>query len=201
MVQPNYLPWRGYFDFIASVDMFVFYDDVALGNGKKWRNRNRIRTKSGTTWLTVPIRGGQGDVRLRDVRIASERDWQARHLGLLRDAYSRTRFPEYLERLEAIVAAPCSRLVDLDLELSCWLMSELSIDTPTCRASAIGEPDGDKWHRPFRDSGAHRRDRIRHRADRRGLHGRNRVRAARHPAGGQDLRLRALRAAMAWLRR
>ena len=149
MVQPNYLPWRGYFDFIASVDMFVFYDDVALGNGKKWRNRNRIRTKSGTTWLTVPIRGGQGDVRLRDVRIASERDWQARHLGLLRDAYSRTRFPEYLERLEAIIAAPCSRLVDLDLELSCWLMSELSIDTPTCRASAIGEPDGDKWHRPL----------------------------------------------------
>lgn len=26
--QSNYLPWKGYFDIINSVDLFVFYDDV-----------------------------------------------------------------------------------------------------------------------------------------------------------------------------
>jgi len=28
IIQPNYLPWRGYFGFIAEVDFFVFLDDV-----------------------------------------------------------------------------------------------------------------------------------------------------------------------------
>jgi hypothetical protein len=149
MVQPNYLPWRGYFDLIDGVDLFVFYDDVPLGNGKKWRNRNRIPTRSGTTWLTVPLRAGQGDVRLSDVQIAPECRWQARHMGLLRDAYSRTMFPEYLARLDAIISTPCPRVADLDLELSRWLMSELGIETTTLQSSELGYPDGDKQQRPL----------------------------------------------------
>ena len=27
-VQSNYIPWKGYFDMIASVDEFILYDDV-----------------------------------------------------------------------------------------------------------------------------------------------------------------------------
>lgn len=149
MVQPNYLPWRGYFDFLSTVDLFVFYDDVPLGTGKKWRNRNRVRTRSGSTWLTVPLRGGQAETPLHDVRIAGERGWQERHLNVLHDAYARTRFPEYLGRVEAIITKPWSRLVDLDLELSRWVAAELDIQTPSLRASDIGHPPGDKWERPL----------------------------------------------------
>ena len=28
IVQSNYIPWRGYFDLIASVDEFILLDDV-----------------------------------------------------------------------------------------------------------------------------------------------------------------------------
>ena len=42
IVQPNYIPWRGYFDFIHEVDTFVFLDDVQYTN-RDWRSRNRIK--------------------------------------------------------------------------------------------------------------------------------------------------------------
>ena len=28
ILQSNYLPWKGYFDLISSVDEFVLYDDM-----------------------------------------------------------------------------------------------------------------------------------------------------------------------------
>ena len=28
ILQTNYIPWKGYFDIIHDVDLFIFYDDV-----------------------------------------------------------------------------------------------------------------------------------------------------------------------------
>ena len=42
--QSNYIPWKGYFDMIASVDIFVVYDEVQYTKND-WRNRNLIKTK------------------------------------------------------------------------------------------------------------------------------------------------------------
>ena len=52
--QSNYIPWRGYFDAINSVDEFIVYDDVQYTK-RDWRNRNKIKTPSGEMWLTIPI--------------------------------------------------------------------------------------------------------------------------------------------------
>ena len=55
IVQSNYIPWRGYFDLIASVDEFIVLDDVQYTR-RDWRNRNRIKTPQGPQWLTIPVR-------------------------------------------------------------------------------------------------------------------------------------------------
>ena len=52
VLQPSYIPWRGYFHQIRQADVFVFYDDVQY-DVDGWRNRNRIKTHGGTRWLTV----------------------------------------------------------------------------------------------------------------------------------------------------
>ena len=54
ILQPSYVPWRGYFDQIRRVDLFIFYDDVQYDK-RGWRNRNRIKTAQGVRWLTAPI--------------------------------------------------------------------------------------------------------------------------------------------------
>lgn len=54
IVQSNYIPWRGYFDLISSVDEFILYDDMQYTK-RDWRNRNKIKTSDGLKWLTIPI--------------------------------------------------------------------------------------------------------------------------------------------------
>jgi len=54
ITQSNYIPWRGYFDLIASVDEFILYDDMQYTR-RDWRNRNKIKTGQGTCWLTIPV--------------------------------------------------------------------------------------------------------------------------------------------------
>ena len=54
IIQSNFLPWKGYFDFIASVDNFVFYDTCQYTK-RDWRNRNRIKVLNGSPWISVPV--------------------------------------------------------------------------------------------------------------------------------------------------
>ena len=51
ILQPNYIPWRGYFDFLKQSDVFVVYDDVQYTKND-WRNRNLIKGPDGAQSLT-----------------------------------------------------------------------------------------------------------------------------------------------------
>lgn len=86
VLQSNYLPWKGYFDLIHDVDLFVFYDDVQYTKND-WRNRNRIKTPSGPQWLTVPV-GGHIHRLVCEVEIR-DRAWPEKHWKTLRQNYGR----------------------------------------------------------------------------------------------------------------
>lgn len=77
IIQSSYIPWRGYFDIIHDVDVFVFLDDVQYTKND-WRNRNRVKTPGGSKWLTVPVIGGIHQ-RICDARIDYTRQWQDKH--------------------------------------------------------------------------------------------------------------------------
>jgi hypothetical protein len=76
VLQSNYIPWKGYFDIIHEVDLFVFYDDVQFTKND-WRNRNLIKTPKGTEWLTIPV-GSRLDRLISEVRI-EDSYWAAKH--------------------------------------------------------------------------------------------------------------------------
>lgn len=90
VLQSNYLPWKGYFDLIHDVDLFVFYDDVQYTKND-WRNRNRIKTPRGLEWLTIPVHGGRRSICEVE---ALHADWRARHWGQIRANYRRAEFFE-----------------------------------------------------------------------------------------------------------
>jgi hypothetical protein len=89
VLQSNYIPWKGYFDLIHDVDLFVFYDDVQYTKGD-WRNRNRIKTPRGVQWLTIPV-GGRIHRRICDVAIP-DAGWARRHLHALTASYTEAPF-------------------------------------------------------------------------------------------------------------
>jgi len=87
MIQSNFIPWRGYFDFIDTVDLFIFYDDVNFGQGKKWRNRNKIKTKLGWQWLTVPLESNKSNKIIEEVKINYNTQWVKEHYNKLYENY------------------------------------------------------------------------------------------------------------------
>jgi hypothetical protein len=89
LLQSNYLPWKGYFDIIGRVDLFVFHDDLQYTKGD-WRNRNLIKTPKGPRWLTVPC--GTSEKRLICEVELLNRDWQSTQWSQIRQNYSRAPF-------------------------------------------------------------------------------------------------------------
>jgi hypothetical protein len=88
IIQSNYIPWKGYFDIIASVDEFVLYDDMQYTR-RDWRNRNQIKTPQGMKWLTVPVRvKGRYHQTIRETEIDGH-GWAGDHWKALEQNYRR----------------------------------------------------------------------------------------------------------------
>lgn len=95
VIQSSYLPWRGYFDLIGRVDKFIFYDIVKYTKND-FRNRNKIRTVNGTSWLTIPIEGAAVKQRIDEVTFKDSR-WQQKHYKSLSLGYAKAPCFSYLK--------------------------------------------------------------------------------------------------------
>lgn len=95
IVQSNYIPWKGYFDLISSVDEFIIYDDVQYTR-RDWRNRNRIKTPSGLKWLTIPVECKGRYLQKINETVTSDPSWNRKHWQTIVHNYSRAPyFKEY----------------------------------------------------------------------------------------------------------
>ena len=98
--QSNYIPWKGYFDLIHDVDLFVFFDDVQYTN-RDWRNRNKIKSPNGLFWLSIPV--GSNRKRLINEVEINESKWQGLHWKSIMQFYARAKyFFEYKNFFEEI---------------------------------------------------------------------------------------------------
>jgi hypothetical protein len=149
ILQPSYVPWRGYFHQIWKADCFIFYDDVQYDT-RGWRNRNRIKTPQGVKWLTIPVyhKGVRAEGTLiKDVRICPDTKWQDKHRRALEHSYSKTPFfSTYMPLLENFYKARWEFLSDLTIEMSMALASELGVRTRFLRSSTL-QVEGSKTDR------------------------------------------------------
>jgi hypothetical protein len=97
ILQSNYIPWKGYFDIIHDVDTFVYYDEVQYTKND-WRNRNKIYSKNGLQWLTIPISKEAVKLKISQVALA-DHDWQALHYKSIYYAYKQAPYFRQLEPL------------------------------------------------------------------------------------------------------
>src|SRR5580765_8213894 len=119
ILQPSYIPWRGYFHQIRKADVFVFYDDVQYDRGG-WRNRNRVKTPNGPVWLTIPVRK-KGSVEnampIDSIRVDWDRDWAKTHWTTIRQAYEKAPFfDSYRDKLQEIYSRRPELLADFTIE-------------------------------------------------------------------------------------
>lgn len=87
-MQPYFLPYQGYFKLVASVDKFVFYDDVNfIKNG--WINRNRLLASGKAAYLTVPLAGAGSNTKICHVGVQDKARWKRRTLEMVRHSYTK----------------------------------------------------------------------------------------------------------------
>ena len=143
ILQPSYIPWLGYFEQMFRSDSFVYLDDVQYTKND-WRNRNRIKNRTGWQWLTVPVTFKFGD-SIRDAQIESGSLWQRRQLQAIRMSYGRSSFfGLYFGELENILGKSHKFLVDLDLDMMTWVIERIGLARQIFFSSKIPGLSGDR---------------------------------------------------------
>lgn len=146
IIQSNFLPWRGYFDFIRETDLFILHDDLQYTKSD-WRNRNRIKTPRSTEWITVPVRYHHTRQLIEETPVDYSTPWAQKMLNRIREAYRRAPcFEPYFSELADLLNQPAASISGLNLSLIKWVCSHLEIDTQI-RMSQEYHPKGAKTER------------------------------------------------------
>ena len=134
--QPVYLPWLGLFHKIALADAFVSFNQVQYVP-YDWHNRNRVKTRNGPDWLTVPVLRKNHLARtISDIEINNAIPWRRKHWGTLHAAYGKApHFEKYADFFEGVYQREWDRLVDLNEHMLRWFLDVLGIQTRAVSAA------------------------------------------------------------------
>ena len=134
--QPQYLPWPGFIDKAASVDTFIYLDNVQF-HRRGVQNRNAVKSARGELVLTVPV-SARRDTLIKEVRIA-DNSWCRKHVAAIRNNYSRAPYIELFEDgLRPILERPWSFLSELNRATTAWFFERFDVSTECVLASELG---------------------------------------------------------------
>ena len=128
--QSNYIPWKGYFDLINSVDEFVLYDDMQFTR-RDWRNRNQIKTPAGLQWLTIPVEVKGKFLQRINETVISDPNWARLHWRALELNYAQAvHFVDYREQIrELYLGCTSLRISEINYHFLSALLPLLGIRT------------------------------------------------------------------------
>lgn len=131
ITQPTFLHWIGYFDMIDYCDEIVFLDDVQFER-RSWQQRNKIRTKDGLEWLTVPIKNKNlREQKIYETIIDINSLENEKILSKIQHNYSKAKyFKDYWPEFKVIFSNSLnnSKLIELNTKLISWFLTKLKIN-------------------------------------------------------------------------
>lgn len=71
IMQPYFLPYIGYFQLIAAVDVFVVYDNIKYTK-KGWINRNRMLRDGQDATFSLPLKNASDSLDVREREVAPD---------------------------------------------------------------------------------------------------------------------------------
>ncbi|MBI4577679.1 MAG: WbqC family protein [Planctomycetes bacterium] len=129
--QPNYLPYLGFFEKLARSDVFLIVDTVQFVKRGPfgWIHRNRIRTREGSQWLSVPtLHKGLYTQPIHETRINRQVPWGRKHWRALEVNYARApHFAEHAGFFQELYTRDWELLADLNEAIIRYLIAALGI--------------------------------------------------------------------------
>lgn len=138
IIQPSFIPWRGYFHIIQQCNIFVFYDDVQYDK-RSWRNRNIIKMARGKKWITVPIfTKGKFSQKVNEAKIYNKTNWRKKILSSIYFSYKKAPFfDKYYDWLAEQINKSWEYISDLDIHLTREIGDILGIETEYIKSSEL----------------------------------------------------------------
>jgi len=136
IMQPYFLPYIGYFQLIAAVDMFIVYDNIKYTK-KGWINRNRILQNGKDVMFSLPLKSDSDslDVCERELAADFNRD---KLLNQIKSAYRRAPyFAQTFPLVEQIVRYEEANLFRFLYHSIIKTCEHLGITTKTSISSGI----------------------------------------------------------------
>ncbi len=139
--QVNFLPYLGFFDKMVKSTVFVLLDDVQFVHtgDLAWMNRNKIRTKDGWQYITVPVfvKGRHGQL-LSEVQINDEHNWKRKMLGAFKQNYLKAPFFKTIyDKIEEGINKNFQKLIDLNIYFLDFIINYLHISTKIVLSSGL----------------------------------------------------------------
>lgn len=97
ILQSNYIPWKGYFDLINTVDEFILYDEMQYTKND-WRNRNKIKTSNGVQWITIPVIQNNLHQKINETTVFDKK-WNLKHWRTLQQNYAKAPYFKFYKDL------------------------------------------------------------------------------------------------------
>lgn len=131
VMQPYFLPYMGYFSLIASVEHFMFFDDVQFQR-KSWMSRNRLlNIDSGEAFYIRPdLVKPDYKENLLNVKLEPTEDWKNRLKSQLA-GYKRNveYYSDAKEVLDEVLELSVDHLVDLNIQSTELVARKLNLNT------------------------------------------------------------------------
>lgn len=140
-MQPYFLPYIGYYQLIAAVDVFVIYDNIKYTK-KGWINRNRMLLNGHDAFFSLPLKKDSDSLDIVQRNLAADFD-RNRLLNQFKGAYSKA--PCFVDTqclLERIIQHEDDNLFQYIRHSLFETCSYLDIDTEIRVSSDIGIDHG-----------------------------------------------------------
>lgn len=136
IMQPYFLPYIGYFQLIAAVDLFIVYDNIKYTK-KGWINRNRMLRNGVDVTFSLPLKKASDFLDVVDRELSPDWDRQ-KFLNQIIGSYSKA--PEFnsafkcIEKIVNFGDSNLFRYIYYSISEICWF---LEINTKICLSSEI----------------------------------------------------------------
>lgn len=127
--QPDFLPHADFFIKALKSEKMVILDDVQFLR-RGWTHRDKILTKNGAEWITIPVKKKSRETKISSMEILRDSEIFGNIIKKIKFVYSNSPFfDETMEILSRIINFPSKNLCKFNLNGIHVLFEELAIST------------------------------------------------------------------------
>ena len=129
IIQSSFIPWKGYFDIIHTVDTFIFLEDVQYTK-RDWRNRNKLKSPNGEIWISVPVIVASPEQKIFETKIDYSTEWVEKIKKTIHHNYAASKFySQYKDQILSLFDKKFETISEFNINATKKISSILGIKT------------------------------------------------------------------------